>query len=122
MIKNDILNNELFVLKSLDNKIVGVVYITNKFETEDKGYKNHASNPFRFARICTLPALQGLGIGQKLVEKTMEYIKSNNGDAIRISVYKDNISAIKTYEKFNFVKTGEISKYGFDFYLYELKL
>ncbi len=120
MIEQDVINNELFCLKDEQNNIVGVCFVSNKFEGEEE-WKYELKNPFRFARICSLPHLQGFGIATKMLKELIAYVKGLGCDGLRISVYNKNASALKLYDNFGFEKVGECFKYGFDFYLYELR-
>lgn len=115
----DINNKELFALKN--NEIIAVAYISNYFESENASWKYNLKNPFRFARICTSPEYQGLGVGTKMLTEIINHVKSLGCDGLQIAVYIKNTAAIRLYEKFNFIKTGEKNEYGFDYFKYELK-
>lgn len=120
MIEDDIKNKELYCLKDSRGKIMGVCFISDKFEGEED-WKEEMIKPYRFARICSLPSLQGFGIATKMMKEIIAYAKARGSDGFRISVYDKNISALKLYSKFGFNKVGESFKYGFNFYLHELK-
>lgn len=119
LIKSDISNNELFCIKTNSNKIVAVAYVSNYFENI-KTWQNKLYNPYKFARICTHPEYQGLGIATFFLQNIIDYCKNKNSDGLQISVYINNIAAIKLYNKFNFIKTGTSSNYGYDYYNFEL--
>ena len=46
--------------------------------------------------------LRGKGIGSRILEFAINYFKENGIKKIRLHVYKDNSSAIKLYEKYDF--------------------
>lgn len=120
MIEADIENKELFCLKDNRGMIKGVCFVSDKFEGEED-WKEKMNKPYRFARICSLPSLQGFGVATKMMKEIIAYAKSRGCDGFRISVYDKNVSALKLYTNFGFNKVGESFKYGFNFYLYELK-
>jgi len=53
--------------------------------------------------ICIDEKYHGRGIGKGLMSKIIEHSQILELSDIHLSVYKDNISAIKLYEKMNFV-------------------
>lgn len=118
LLLKDIKNKELFCLKA--DKIIAVAYVSNYFESEDNNWKYDFKNPYRFARICTLSEYQGLGVGTKMLSEIIKFVKNLNCDGLQIAVYIKNISAIKLYEKFGFIKTGSKNEFGYDYFKYEL--
>lgn len=123
LIKEDIQNKDLFCLKDKTKKIIAVAYISNQFEDEEYKCGEKFVNPYRFARICTHPDYQHMGVGTRMMEEILKVAKTNNSDGFKISVYKKNEAAIKLYKKFGFVQIGEKKNYyGYDYFIFELKL
>ena len=79
-------------------------------------YKSESNNFYTGAKInaiSVIPEKRGSGVATKLLSYTIETLKDNgNIKNIYLDVVKDNIIAIKLYEKFNFQKVGEL-KYIF---------
>jgi ribosomal protein S18 acetylase RimI-like enzyme len=49
--------------------------------------------------MYTRPEFRGKGINQEIVRELMGWAKANNLNEIRLTVYHDNLPAIKAYEK-----------------------
>lgn len=49
---------------------------------------------------------RGKGLGQKLIEMTLEQARGANFSRIELSVYVDNLPAVTLYEKAGFVREG----------------
>jgi ribosomal protein S18 acetylase RimI-like enzyme len=121
LILKDIKNKELFILKTENSEIISVAFVSNNFESNDIKWKYKLSNPFRFARICTHPNYQRIGVGTRMLSEIINFVKKRNCDGMQILVYVKNVAAIKLYEKFGFENTGEYTEYGYDYYSFELK-
>ncbi len=51
------------------------------------------------------------GLGSQLLQKAIEFAKSNNIEIINLEVRSDNLRAIHVYEKFGFCKIGTVPAY-----------
>jgi ribosomal protein S18 acetylase RimI-like enzyme len=56
-----------------------------------------------FGFMYTLPAFRGMGINKKILDSLRTWSKSKGYKEMRLTVYSDNIPAIKAYEKAGFV-------------------
>lgn len=54
------------------------------------------------SNISVLHNFNGLGIGTKLIFNCENYLKTKSIEIIELEVNKDNLSALRFYEKFNF--------------------
>lgn len=54
---------------------------------------------------------RGLGVGSLLLEKIIDFSKSENASSITLEVNENNIVAIKLYEKYGFKQVGLRKKY-----------
>lgn len=85
-ISNNPFANYLVYLKS--NKVVGYIYYSDIYERCE------------INQIEVISEERGLGIGSKLMEKLISIVNKS----ITLEVRIDNITAIKMYEKFGFMK------------------
>jgi len=91
--------SELFVA-TVNNQVVGSGYGQIR---QNKNYftqKEHGYVGFMFI----IEAHRGKGISQLLLNKIFSWFKSKNIKETRLSVYSENPSAIKAYEKVGFKK------------------
>lgn len=98
--KNLIKNERIYVVK-LDEKIVGYIIIRIK----DKKSVNKKFKDRRYLIIetmCVDEFHRGQGIGTYLLNYAKEIAKDNDCTDMYLTVNKENIGAIKTYEKFGF--------------------
>lgn len=65
-------------------------------------------NDAHILAIATKPEYQGMGIGSKLLEFGIGYLRSRGATMIRLEVRPDNAAAIHLYEKNGFVTKGRI--------------
>ena len=56
------------------------------------------------------PDYQGKGLSKPLLEKTLEFARST-GLQIKLEVHKDNIKAVRLYEKYGFNYLGDYNVY-----------
>ena len=54
--------------------------------------------------MYTLPDFRGKGINKKVVDALVKWSKSKGVNEIRLTVYEENLGAIKAYEKVGFKK------------------
>ena len=88
----------LFLLAEIDGKIVGSA-------TLDRSDLKKLEHNVTFG-ITILKEYCGLGIGSILMEKVIEWTKSEGIEKIELEVFENNISAIKLYKKFGFLEEG----------------
>lgn len=92
----------LFLLAEIDGKIVGSA-------TLDRSELKKLKHNVTFG-ITILKEYCGLGIGSILMEKVIEWTKSEGIEKIELEVFENNISAIKLYNKFGFLEEGRRRK------------
>ncbi len=85
-----------------------------------------AADPIALGQLYTDPARTGQGIGARLMDWAIEYARSNNHDAIQLSVYAENFGAQRFYQRYGFEKiadiTFEVGEQIDPEFLYELRL
>ncbi len=103
--EQDILNKEMYVIEN-ENEIIGSFVISDCYDTEYDNieWKSNNKKYFYLNRLAILPTEQGKGYAKKAMEFIENYAINNNYEAIRLTVYENNIYAIKLYEKFGFEK------------------
>lgn len=92
----------LFLLAEVDGKIVGSA-------TLDRSDLKKLEHNVTFG-ITILKENCGLGIGSILMEKVIEWTKSEGVEKIELEVFENNISAMKLYKKFGFFEEGRRKK------------
>ncbi len=86
------------VVAELDSKIIGSGYALIK---EAKPYLNHSTYAY-LGFMYTDPDFRGKGVNQMVIKALKEWSRSKRQTEIRLTVYDDNLSAIKAYEKAGF--------------------
>lgn len=105
-------------------KLVGITFIGKRCEDGEEGYtwKDTFKKRGTFARIGVHHSYQHQGLGTRLVDFTLKELKKQGFDGVRILVGTQNTNAIKLYSKFGFYNCGKTTKYGHEYYLFELRL
>ena len=104
----DILNKNMYILEK-DNQIIGSFSLSDYDDPNYRNIKWTSENKkfFFLNRLVTLPSEQGKGYAKKMMQFIEEYAKSNKFDVIRLTVYYENVFAIRLYEKLGFKKVNE---------------
>lgn len=88
------------VVAVCDSKIIGSGYAISK---KAKPYLNHEYYAY-LGFMYTDSNYRGLGVNAKIIDTLKEWSLSNGLTEIRLTVYEDNIPAIRAYEKVGFEK------------------
>ena len=96
--KNDIM------LVALDN---GRIIANASLEASRVQRYSHRSE----LSITVLRKYWGMGVGSRLMEIMIDFAKKNGIELLYLEVRADNERAISLYEKFGFIKNGEIPKF-----------
>ncbi|MBT8291736.1 MAG: GNAT family N-acetyltransferase [Eudoraea sp.] len=98
-LKGMILDNEVaVVVAEINNSIVSSGAAVIKQARSYLNHKEYANFGFMF----TLPAYRGMGINKKILDCLRTWAQSKGYKEMRLTVYSDNIPAIKAYEKAGF--------------------
>ncbi len=96
-----IIDEQVEVLVALEeNKIIACGIGMEKNARHYLDHKTYA----HLGLMYTLPAYRGLGINGRIIAVLKEWAVSKGLNEIRLTVYNDNVSAIKAYEKIGFKK------------------
>ena len=119
----DIERRGLFGVKD-GEMLIGITYCGERQEDGEENFtwKDKFEKRGTFARIGVAPKFQGRGIGSLLVDFVLKHLKSLGFDGVRILVGVNNTNAIKLYTKFGFCCTGTTFRYGYNYFLYELRI
>lgn len=99
-LKGMILDNEVaVVVAEINNTIVSSGAAVIK---QARSYLDHREY-VNFGFMYTLPAFRGMGINKKILDSLSRWAQSKGYKEMRLTVYSDNIPAIKAYEKAGFV-------------------
>lgn len=79
-------------------------------------------NPCALGRFCVLPAMQGHGLGRRVMAASLEKARDMGYDGAFFHAVKSNSAAVHIYDSMGFRRTGEQHSYGLDLVLFEMKL
>mgnify|MGYP003630260768 FL=1 len=89
------------IVVALDgSKIVGSGFVSINVARHYLNHENYANLRFMF----TIPEYRGKGINTLIINYLKEWAASRGLSEVRLTVYQDNIAAIKAYEKVGFKK------------------
>ncbi|EKO3559106.1 GNAT family N-acetyltransferase [Vibrio metschnikovii] len=64
------------------------------------------SHSLELVQMYVSPNVRGKSIGQTLLTKAKSVLQDRNGDRLELTVYSGNLAAIKSYEKFGFIRVA----------------
>jgi ribosomal protein S18 acetylase RimI-like enzyme len=88
------------VVAEIDSTIVSCGAAVIKQARSYLDHKQYAN----FGFMYTFPAFRGMGINKMILDSLRTWAKSNGYKEMRLTVYSDNIPAIKAYEKAGFIR------------------
>ncbi|MGB5435122.1 MAG: GNAT family N-acetyltransferase [Maribacter sp.] len=88
----------IVVVAETDNKIIASGYGRIK---PARHYLYHTSYAY-LGFMYTLPEYRGKGVNVKIIERLKQWATAKGLSEIRLTVYNDNLSAIRAYEKAGF--------------------
>lgn len=89
---------KLLVVKEMSGRVVGSSWITTD---KRRNYLHHFGIREEY---------RGKGLAQDLLERSLEFSRSN-GLQIKLEVHRDNIKAVRLYEKYKFKYLGDYLVY-----------
>jgi ribosomal protein S18 acetylase RimI-like enzyme len=92
------LGGAFYVLENDDGKIIGTSWLTNDGR---RIYLHH---------FGIEPSYQGLGLSKALLNTSLQFARKC-GLQIKLEVHKDNLKALRLYEKFGFNYLGDYQVY-----------
>ncbi len=79
-------------------------------------------NPAALARFCVDPALQGRGLGRRIVLKTLQKAHELGYDGVRFEAAADNPLTLHLYDDMGFRRAGTTHAFGIDFVCYDMRV
>ena len=92
--------NTCVIVAEADGMLVGSGYAISKKARHYLDHENYAYLGFMF----THPEYRGMGVNALIVDELVRWSKEQGFIEIRLTVYEDNVPAIKAYEKVGFKK------------------
>lgn len=105
------------------NRLMGVISIDDDPEVKALSCWSTELNPVaELSRLGVAAEYQNRGIARILLQEAMEELKSQGYKAVHILVAKDNVKALRSYEKLHFTTVGECELFGHSYWCYEKEL
>ena len=104
-------------------RLIGTISIDDDPEVEALSCWSEDLTPVaELSRLGVAAEYQNRGIARILLQEAMAELKSQGYKAVHILVAKDNVKALRSYEKLHFTTTGECELFGHSYWCYEKEL
>ena len=118
----DLSRDSLIVMRE-NGKIIAAISIDDDEAVKSLPYWSAALQPGgEVSRLAVLPEYQNQGIARKMINAAMEILRERGFKSIHFLVNSLNTKALKSYEKLNFTKVGELEIFDQPMWCYEKKL
>ena len=120
----DLSRNALFCLREKPSgRLIGTISIDDDTEVEALSCWSEDLTPVaELSRLGVAAEYQNRGIARILLQEAMAELKSQGYKAAHILVAKDNVKALRSYEKLHFTTAGECELFGHSYWCYEKEL
>lgn len=118
LVADDIRAGALYVLKDEQGTLLATASAGGERELDDLAWK--PQNPCELARVGVALPFQHRGVASYLLKQVINAVQLRGFDGIILLVSIHHAAAIALYEKHGFTCCGELNRYGFDFYRYQL--
>ena len=125
----DLSRNALFCLYEImpepdeRERLIGTISIDDDPEVEALSCWSEDLTPVaELSRLGVAAEYQNRGIARILLQEAMAELKSQGYKAAHILVAKDNVKALRSYEKLHFTTAGECELFGHSYWCYEKEL
>lgn len=110
IIENDILNEDLYIIKSDDRLFGGICLNEDQEEAyQQVDWKFDPTKVLVIHRLAIDPNTQGQGMAQQLMQFAEKYAQENGFTSIRLDVYSQNPRAIAIYKNRGYEIRGAIN-------------
>lgn len=104
-------------------RLMGTISIDDDPEVEALSCWSEDLTPVaELSRLGVAVEYQNRGIARILLQEAMAELKSQGYKAVHILVAKDNVKALRSYEKLHFTTAGECELFGHSYWCYEKEL
>ena len=104
-------------------RLIGTISIDDDPEVEALSCWSEDLTPVaELSRLGVAVEYQNRGIARILLQEAMAELKSQGYKAVHILVAKDNVKALRSYEKLHFTTAGECELFGHSYWCYEKEL
>ena len=116
--------DSLFCIRDdVSGEIAGLVSIDDDPEVESIACWSEELQPSaEISRLGVAEKYQNRGIARELLAGAMEELRRRGCKSAHMLVAKDNVKALRSYEKLVFEKVGEYVLQGHDYWCFEKKL
>ncbi len=123
-LQSDFSRDSLFCIRDdVSGEIAGLVSIDDDPEVESIACWSEELQPSaEISRLGVAEKYQNRGIARELLAGAMEELRRRGCKSAHMLVAKDNVKALRSYQKLTFVKVGEYVLQGHDYWCYEKKL
>ena len=121
----DLSRDALFCLREISatQPLVGVISIDDDPQVKALSCWSQELTPVaELSRLGVAAEYQNRGIARRLLREAMEVLKQRGYKAVHILVAKDNVKALRSYEKLHFTLAGECNLYDHAYWCYEKAL
>lgn len=120
----DLSRDALFVLREKSSgRLMGAISIDDDPEVEALSCWSEDLTPVaELSRLGVSAEYQNRGIARILLQEAMAELKAQGYRAVHILVAKDNVKALRSYEKLHFTTAGECDLFGHSYWCYEKEL
>ena len=125
----DLSRNALFCLHERmpepdeGERLIGTISIDDDPEVEALSCWSEDLTPVaELSRLGVAVEYQNRGVARILLQEAMAELKSQGYKAAHILVAKDNVKALRSYEKLHFTTAGECELFGHSYWCYEKEL
>ena len=110
-------------LSATRGRLMGVISMDDDPEVEALSCWSEDLTPVaELSRLGVAVEYQNRGIARILLQEAMTELKSQGYKAVHILVAKDNVKALRSYEKLHFTTAGECELFGHSYWCYEREL
>lgn len=115
--------NQEMQAREASEPLVGVISIDDDPQVKALPCWSQELTPVaELSRLGVAVEYQNRGIARRLLREAMEVLKQRGYKAVHILVAKDNVKALRSYEKLHFTLAGECNLYDHAYWCYEKAL
>lgn len=122
ILREDLAHNALYRIEDLNGRLIGLIAMGQMGELRDLSWTVTDSSACELSRLGLHPDCQGQGLLAPVLSQAVAYCQGLGYRTFRLLVSTDFDRAIRTYQRYGFVRTGQVHLWDEDFYQYEYAL